>query len=190
MEIVTEDRAERTFPAPPGYVKWEMKIIYFKKLSGYKPPNTWEDGEPSPLTWELLKRYPVAVPCIGDESPLNPRGSGYYGVVRLDLAEHSNLRTKMGIQTVVPCKEQLLNRYDYEYVEAWPTDTLAIVPAPDTGGSMPSIPEGVDRRNGVWVLVEDELANYADMEAEEFTNSELESSSSSSVIVSAVSRQR
>jgi len=151
-------------------VKWEDKLRYFKRFTGYNPLSTWVNGEPSPLTWELLKRYRVAVPCIGDINPLNPRGSGYYGVVRLDLADHASLYMEVQIRTVSRCKEQLLNRYDYEYVEAWPTDTLAITPAPSAGSSMPSILEGVFRRNGLWAQVEDELVGHADMEPSEYSD--------------------
>ena len=113
----------------------------------------------------------MAVPCVGDSNPLNPRGSGYYGVVRLDLAEHASLYANMQIRTVIPCKEQLLNRYDYEMVEAWPQDTLSIVPAAAETGQMPSIPEGVFWRNGPWAHAQEEVVEQADMEAEEYSSS-------------------
>ena len=106
------------------------------------------------------------------------------------MADHANLYTHMQIRTVIPCKEQLLNRYDYEFVEAWPADTLAIIPAPDAGGSMLTIPEGVYKRNGLWAEVEDELANYADMEASEYSGSSSESSCVPSQLESAVLSRR
>ena len=137
------NRKERILPRPPGYVEWKDKLRSFKACAGYQPPSTWEDGEPNELTWGLLKRYPVSAPSPGDQDPLNPRGSGYYGVVRMDLADHADLYRNMQIEKVIPCKEQLHNRYDYEMVEAWPLDTLSIVPAAVESGLMPSIPEGV-----------------------------------------------
>jgi len=120
----------------------------------------------------LLKRYPVAVPAVGNEIEANPRGSGYYGVVRMDLAEHADLYRCMKIRTVIPCKEQLLNRYTYDMVEAWPLDTLLVIPGPPPSASsgLSSIPEGVFQRNGVWLQVEDELVDRADMVAEEYSD--------------------
>jgi hypothetical protein len=118
------DRRERTFDRPAGYVEWKEKLKHFKACPGYKPPEAWKDGEPTELTWALLKRYPVAVPCIRDTIPLNPRSSGYHGVIRIDLADHAELCRHMQIRTVIPCKAQLLNRHAYEMVEVWPQDTV------------------------------------------------------------------
>ena len=89
----------------------------------------------------------------------------------MDLADHADLHRNMQIQTVVPCKEQLLNRYDYEMVEAWPLDTLSIVPAAAESGLMPSIPEGVSWRNGLWAQVDEEIVEQADMDPEEYSDS-------------------
>ena len=138
------------------------------KRPGFRPPSSWVDGQPDDLTWAMLKRYPVAVPALGDEDEMNPRGSGYYGVVRLDLAEHAILYTGLKVKTVIPCKEQLLNRYTNEWVEAWPLDTLTVVPAASASSAMPSIPEGVFERNGLWLNVDDELVERADMMAEDY----------------------
>ena len=57
-------------------------------------------------------------------------------------------------------------------VEAWPLDTLSIVPAAATSdpGQLRSIPEGVSQRNGLWARVDDEIVEHADMEAEEFSD--------------------
>jgi hypothetical protein len=131
------------------------------------------NGEPSELTWALLKRYPVAVSCIGDPDVLNPRGSGYYAVIKMDLAPHSTLYRDLQIRSVIPCKEQLLNRYASEMVEAWPLDALTIAPSATALGpnQLRSIPEGVYQRNGLWARVDDEVADTADMEAEEFSES-------------------
>ena len=127
------DRKERVFPAPPGYVPWAEKWRIYKTCPGFNPPDSWVNGEPPELVWALLKRYPVAVPCVGDPDILNPRGSGYYAVVKMDLAPHSTLYKDMQIRPVIPCKEQLLNRYASEMmVEAWPLDTLSIVPSATT----------------------------------------------------------
>ena len=160
------------FPKPPGYVEWSEKLKYFKACADYEPPQSWEDREPGEVTWALLKRYPVAVPCSGSICPLNPRGSGHYGVIRMDLADHAELYRSMEIRTVIPCKEQLLNRYAYEMVEAWPVDTLSIVPAAATAepGQLQSILEGVFRRNGLWAQAEDEIIDQADIEAEEYSD--------------------
>ena len=70
------DKQERTFPKPAGYVEWKEKLRHFKACAGYKPPPTSENGEPTELTWALLKRYPVVVSNVEDPDPLNPRGSG------------------------------------------------------------------------------------------------------------------
>ena len=120
------------------------------------------------MTWAMLKRYPVAVPATGHEDAVNPRGSGYYGVVKLDLAEHAILYTGLKVKTVIPCKEQLLNRYTSEYVEAWPLDTLTVVPIEHEYRGMPSIPEGVSNRNGLWLNVDDELVETSDLVAEDY----------------------
>ena len=88
----------------------------------------------------------------------------------MDLAEHWNLYTNLQIRTIIPCKEQLLNRYAYEMVEAWPTDTLAIIPSANAGSAMPSIPEGAFRRNGLWAQVDDEIVDQADMAASEYSD--------------------
>ena len=162
------DKKERTFPKPPDYVPWAEKLAIFKKRRGFRPPNSWVDGQPDDLTWAMLKRYPVAVPALGDEDEVNPRGSGYYGVVRLDLAEHAILYTGLKVKTVIPCKEQLLNRYTNEWVEAWPLDTLTVVPSASASSGMPSIPEGVSARNGLWLNVDDELVERSDMIAEDY----------------------
>jgi hypothetical protein len=70
----------------------------------------------------------------------------------MDLADHSDLYRHLNIRTVIPCKEQLLNRYAYNMVEAWPLDTLSIVPSAASAGTgyLDSSPEGVYRRNGLW----------------------------------------
>ena len=75
------------------------------------------------------------------------------------------------ISSVIPCKEQLHYRYTYEMVEAWPLDALTIAPSAATLGpnQLRSIPEGVYQRNGLWARVDDEIADTADMEAQEFS---------------------
>ena len=57
-------------------------------------------------------------------------------------------------------------------VEAWPLDTLSAIPGPPpiASSGLSSIPEGVFQRNGVWLQVEDELVDHADMEAEEYSD--------------------
>ena len=92
------DRKERVFPAPPGYVPWADKLKDFKACPEWNPPSSWKDGEPTEMIWALLKRYPVAVPCVGDSDVLNPRGSGYYAVIKMDLARHSMLYKDMQIR--------------------------------------------------------------------------------------------
>ena len=59
------DRKERVFTAPPEYVLSETKREFYKRCPDFKPPDLWVNGEPSELTWALLKRYPVAVSCVG-----------------------------------------------------------------------------------------------------------------------------
>jgi len=49
-------------------------------------------------------------------------------------------------------------------------DTMIVVPAASTSSGMPSIPEGVFQRNGLWLQVDDELIDRADMEAEEYSD--------------------
>ena len=62
-------------------------------------------------------------------------------------------------------------------VEAWPLDTLSIVPAAATAdpGQLQSIPEGVLQRNGLWARAEEEIIDQADMEAEEYSGASSES---------------
>jgi len=49
-------------------------------------------------------------------------------------------------------------------------DTLTVVPSASASASsgMPSIPEGVFTRNGLWLDVSDELTERADMVAEDY----------------------
>ena len=114
-------------------------------MPDYKPPKSWVNGNPPEHVWACLKRYPVAVPCTGVPDVMNPRGSGYYAVVKIELASHSTLYRDFHLRTVTPCKEQLLNRYTSETVEAWPLDALTIVPAASLAISsqLGPIPEGV-----------------------------------------------
>ena len=110
----------------------------------------------------------MAVSCTGVPDVTNPRGSGYYAVVKIELAPHSTLYRDFGLRTVIPCKEQILKRYASEKVEAWPLDALTIVPAPSaTSSHLGSIPEGVSRRNGLWAPVDDEVAENADRAKDE-----------------------
>ena len=105
----------------------------------------------------------MATSCDGMPDTLNPRGSGYYAVVVIELAAHSRLRQVFNLRTVIPCKEQLLNRYTSKTVEAWPLDALVIAPAtspPST--TLGPIPEGVGKRNGVWATADDETSWGAD----------------------------
>ena len=84
----------------------------------------------------------------------------------MDLSENSPLYRGFNYRTVIPCKEQLLNRYDYEMVEAWAVDVLTIEPIPNPGTE--TIPEEYTRRAGVWRTIEDELAFESDYQAEDF----------------------
>ena len=104
----------------------------------------------------------------GRPDPLNPRGSGYYAVVVIELSARSALYRTYNLRTVIACKEQLLNRYTSETAEAWPIDSLVIAPAvsPPTTTLGP-IPEGVERRNGVWMTANDEMSYGADRAEDE-----------------------
>ena len=97
------DRKERLFPAPHGHVPWAEKLRIYKTCPGFNPPGSWVNGEPPFLVWALLKRCPVAVPCVGDPDFLNPRGCGYYAVVKMDLSPHSSLYKDLQIRSVIPC---------------------------------------------------------------------------------------
>ena len=97
----------------------------------------------------VVATSPALLPPDGTPDVLNPRGSGYYAVVVIELAPHSKLYKNFNLRTVIPCKEQLRNRYTSEIVEAWPLDALTIAPASSTASShLGTIPEGVGRRNG------------------------------------------
>ena len=71
-------------------------------------------------------------------------------------------------------KEQLLNRYTNDYVEAWPLETLTVVPIEPEFRGMPSIPEGVSNRNGLWLNVDDELVETSDLVAEDYGNEDMD----------------
>jgi hypothetical protein len=158
----------RTFKKPSGYVDFAVKSDHIKKFSKFEKPSSWPTEDPPDYVWALLRRYPVATSCDGQPDTLNPRGSGYYAVVVIELAAHSRLRQVYNLRTVIPCKEQLLNRYTSETVEAWPLDALVIAPAtsPPTTVLGP-IPEGVGRRNGVWMTADDEMCYGADRAEDE-----------------------
>ena len=59
----------------------------------------------------LVEEVPGRGVVRRDTDVLNPRGSGYYAVIKMDLAPHSSLYKDLQIRSVIPCKEQLLNRY-------------------------------------------------------------------------------
>ena len=113
----------------------------------------------------------MATSCDGRPDPLNPTGSGYYAVAVIELSTRSVLYRNYGLRMVISCKEQLLNRYTSGTAEAWPIDALAITPAslPPTTTLGP-IPEGVARRNGVWLTTDDEVRWHADRHEEELAS--------------------
>ena len=84
----------------------------------------------------------------------------------MDLSEKSPLYRDFNYRTVILCKEQLLNRCDYEMVEAWVADVLTVEPSPNPGTE--TIPEEYTRRAGVWRTIEDELAFESDYQAEDY----------------------
>ena len=90
------------------------------------------------------------------------------------MAEHCELRSVLGVLTVIPFKEQLYNRYDYPMVQAWPADTLAVTPVT---GELSPIPEGVDNRNGVWTTVDELLQEWYECPEEDVEFSDGTSSS-------------
>ena len=111
------------------------------------------------MTRQTMSGHSVATSCDGTPDVSNPRGSGYYAVVVIELAPHSRLYQDFNLRTVIPCKEQLLNRYASRTVEAWPIDALTIAPKATAQPShLETIPEGVGRRNGVWASVDDEVS--------------------------------
>jgi hypothetical protein len=89
-------------------------------------------------------------------------------VVVIELSARSVLYRTYNLRTVIACKEQLLNRYTSESAEAWPIDSLVITAAdsPPTT-ALGSIPEGVGRRNGVWMTADDETSYGADRAEDE-----------------------
>jgi hypothetical protein len=152
----------RTFDRPRAYVDFAVKWELIKKSPAFVQPDSWPSTEVPEFVWGLLRRYPVATSCDGHPDPLNPRGSGYYAVVVIELSTRSALRRIHGLQAVIACKEQLLNRYTSVTAEAWPIDALVIssAPSPPTMTLGP-IPEGFDRRNGVWLTTDDEVEWHA-----------------------------
>ena len=162
------NKVERVFPKPAGYVDFDQKWEAIRKFTDYKRPSSWPSDDPPDHVWALLKRYLVATSCDGTPDVLNPTGSGYYAVVVIELAPHSKLDKDFNLRTVIPCKEQLLNRYTSDIVEAWPLDALTIVPAPSASSShLRTIPEGVGKRNGLWAPVDDEISRDADRAEDE-----------------------
>jgi hypothetical protein len=158
----SKNKIVRTFRKPAGYVDLELKWEAIRKFTDYKRPSSWPSDDPPDHVWALLKRYPVSTSCDGTPDVSNPRGSGYYAVVVIELAPHSKLYQNFNLRTVIPCKEQLLNRYTSSTV-AWPLDALTIAPATSASSShLGTIPEGVGRRNGLWAPVDDEMSRDAD----------------------------
>jgi hypothetical protein len=158
----------RTFQKPSGYVDFAVKWNHIKKFTKFVKPSSWPTEDPPEYVWALLRRYPVATSCDGEPDMLNPRGSGHYAVVVIELAAHSILHQTYNLRTVIPCKEQLLNRYTSETVEAWPIDALVIAPAiPPPTTVLGPIPEGVCKRNGVWMTADDEMCYGADRAEDE-----------------------
>jgi hypothetical protein len=152
----------RTFDPPRGYVPFARKWEVIKQSPTFVKPKSWPEPEIPELAWGLLRRYPVSTSCDGRPDPVNPRGSGYYAVVVIELSERSALRRTFGLQAVIACKEQLLNRYTSMTAEAWPIDALVIstAPAPPAVALGP-LPEESGKRNGVWCTVEDEVEWHA-----------------------------
>ena len=52
----------------------------------------------------------MATSCDGHPDPLNPRGSGHYAVVVIELSTCSALYKTYGLQAVIACKEQPLGQ--------------------------------------------------------------------------------
>ena len=158
----------RTFEKPRGYVDFADKWTWIKDNTSVVKPDSWPTKDPPEHVWGLLRRYPVATSCDGRPDPLNPRGSGYYAVVVIELSTRSILYRAYNLRTVIACKEQLLNRYTSATAEAWPIDALVVAPAasPPTT-ALGAIPEGVGRRNGVWLTTEDEIDRHADRAEDE-----------------------
>jgi hypothetical protein len=152
----------RTFDPPRGYVTFAKKWDVIKRSPTFVKPESWPEPEVPEMAWGLMRRYPVSTSCDGRPDPVNPRGSGYYAVVVIELSERSALRRNFGLQAVIACKEQLLNRYTSATAEAWPIDALVISAAPSppevTIGPLPS---KFSKRNGVWCTVDDELEWHA-----------------------------
>jgi hypothetical protein len=158
----------RTFKKPVGYVDFDLKWEAIRKYTDYKRPSSWSTDDPPDHVWALLRRYPVSTSCDGAPDVLNPRGSGYYAVVIIELAPHSKLYQDFNLRTVIPCKEQLLNWYTSRTVDSWPLDALTIAPKTSAPPShLGTIPEGVGRRNGVWAPVDDEVSWNADRAEDE-----------------------
>ena len=118
----------------------------------------------------------MATSCDGRPDSLNPRGSGYYAVVVIELSSRSVLYQTYNLRTVRACKEQLLNRYTSATAEAWPIDALVVAPVAPPPTALGAIPEGMSkrdsgvwmsRRNGVWLTTDDEVAYHADRAEDE-----------------------
>jgi hypothetical protein len=172
----------RTFEKPRGYVDFAAKWAWIKDNTTFEKPDSWPTKDPPEHVWGLLRRYPVATSCDGRPDPLNPRGSGYYAVVVIELSTRSILHRTYGLRTVIACKEQLLNRYTSGTAEAWPIDALVVAPAPSPPATtLGPIPEGVDRRNGVWLTTEDEVERHADRAEDEDSSEPSESASAAAV---------
>jgi hypothetical protein len=162
-------REPRVFARPRGYVDFARKWAWLKANTDMKKPDTWPSEDPPEFVWKLLQRYPVATSCDGRPDPLNPRGSGYYGVAVIELSTHSSLRTTYGLTSVIACKEQLLNRYTSETAEAWPIDALVVAAAPDPPAPtvLGPISERTYKRNGLWLTTDDEVFQNADRDEDD-----------------------
>ena len=158
----------RKFPPPEGYVNFEKKIQVYKWY-GFKPPPRWGGYSPRPIDFAMVGRMPPAIPAWheqnGDVDPLHPAGAGWYGVVIMHTSPKSELY-QAGVTSIIPCKEQLLNRYTSIAVEAW-TAGMVSVCAEETDSVVGDGRSDWDR-NGNWLTADDEYNDYDDYEAEDY----------------------
>ena len=92
---------------------------------------------PTAADYALLLRFPPAIDDMGDTSPGTVEGSGWYGVVTLDINPASALANDLKVNKVAICVEQFTHTPNGRFV-AWSVDALELkYTGPEAADSKP-----------------------------------------------------
>ena len=170
MQALVYERGVRMRTNSDEVKKWDPPIHYeplAKKIAWARrqpewtePKALWTPEGPTQAAFEVLKRFPPAIPDWGEDDKFCPAGSGWFGVTLIKFRETSDIWKEYRVKEGIPCVQQLLagNGHDGR-VEAWAPGTGEIVLAPEGDGISELEREQArfvyeaNQRNGCWVEV-------------------------------------